>query len=127
MMSIANKSNEMEDVTLKLSNVEGCESQGETPIPVRSEATVGEKRSQLQVEGNGMCKAAGKRKCAEKGQEFVPQVLTGSELAKVMESYQAVGRPSVVNTQSVHCWEFQDCTGNNPPSAQRCLVEGCGV
>ena len=125
MMSIANKSNEMEDVILKLSNVEGCESEGETPIPVRSEATVGEKRSQ--VEGNGTCKAAGKRKCAEKGQEFVPQVLTGSELAKVMESYQAVGRPSVVNTQSVHCWECQGCTGNNPPSAQRCLVEGCGV
>ena len=64
MMSIANKSNEMEDVILKLSK--GCESEGETPIPVRSEATVGEKRSQ--VEGNGMCKEAGKRKCAENGQ-----------------------------------------------------------
>ena len=68
MMSIANKSNEMEDVILKLSNVEGCESEGETPIPVRSEATVGEKRSQ--VEGMARVKQLGSESVQKKAKNL---------------------------------------------------------
>ena len=52
MMSIPNKSNEMVDGTLNLSNGEGSESEDvrkDPPIPVTSEAIVGEKRSQSAV------------------------------------------------------------------------------
>ena len=43
-----------------------------------------------------------------------------------MAGYQPVGRPSSVDG-SAQCWTCEGCTGVNPPSSQRCLVEGCGL
>ena len=57
---------------------------------------------------------------------FCPKVLVGDDLEKAMAGYQSVGRTSSVDG-SAQCWTCEGCTGVNPPSAQRCLVEGCGL
>ena len=64
-----------------------------------------------------------KKKRSEK-KAFVPRVLDGEELKKAMAGFQAAVEPAV---PVGGCWQCEGCTGNNPPSAQTCLIEGCGL
>ena len=41
-----------------------------------------------------------------------------------MAGFQAAVEPAV---PVGGCWQCEGCTGNNPPSAQTCLIEGCGL
>ena len=46
------------------------------------------------------------------------------ELVKAMAGFQAAVEPVVPVGR---CWHCKGCTGNNPPSEQTCLIEGCGL
>ena len=76
------------------------------------------------VENNQQVETAEPKKRGEKKKPFVPKVMEGAELAAAMKKFQEVVEPAV---EVGSCWECEGCTGTNPPSAQVCLVAGCGV
>ena len=127
LLGIAGKSNEMwQEVVSLYNNLEP-----EVPIVQEPEQTTCALRNVQSPSGekaSAVTNAEGahrqnKKQCRT---SFCPKVLVGADLEKAMAGYQSVGRPSSVDGSPL-CWTCEGCTGLNPLSAQRCLVEGCGL
>ena len=127
LAGIAHKSNELLEQLLSM--YDECEPEDNIPqetvhnptLQDNLESIVGKKHPCASEEGNLEKKGRG-----SKHQSFCPKVLVGEELERAMATFQAVAPPTAVSG-SAQCWQCEGCTGMNPPSAQRCLVEGCAM
>ena len=126
LLGIAGKSNEMwQEVVSWCDNLEPevaiVREPEQTTCALRNvQSSSGEKAAAV-TNAEGV-HTQNKKRCRT---SFCPKVLVGADLEKAMAGYQSVGRPSSIG--SAQCWTCEGCTGLSQPSAQRCLVEGCGL
>ena len=66
------------------------------------------------------------KKKTAKQTPYSPHVLEENELLSLLEECSVL-EVSVSGETNTKCWECGVCSGTNPPSARRCMQEGCGT